>query len=143
MADTFESIIAGSENITEFTTALEAAENLGDAGLEDVARLRLELSAAAVTTVASITPIGRAVGKGSFVKANFAKVDDYIDLEKFSKQVKRTDFQGKNNNYVQDPSSGFYIQANQGKPHGGSTYKLFNRLGARVGSVNADGKITR
>ncbi|HTI44837.1 MAG TPA: hypothetical protein VL462_00565 [Candidatus Nitrosotalea sp.] len=62
--------------------------------------------------------------------------NDRIDLSKFTKRIKS----GRSNSpYLEDEVSGYRIQPDKGL-HGGREWKLFDRLGKRIGSLSADGK---
>ncbi|WP_271065628.1 RHS repeat-associated core domain-containing protein [Caulobacter sp. NIBR1757] len=79
-----------------------------------------------------------------FTPANHARDGDRISLDWFSEKGK---LPGKSK-YAglpawRDPTSGYWIQENEGPEHGGSQWKLYSKKGVRLYSVNERGTLTR
>ncbi|MBX3458277.1 MAG: hypothetical protein KF820_08005, partial [Candidatus Paracaedibacteraceae bacterium] len=74
-----------------------------------------------------------------FKTRNFEKGDD-ISLGRFNKKGK--------NGILEDPSTGQKLQPDRARNsgaggHGGSYWKLFDKKGARIGTISKDGKWLR
>ncbi len=81
------------------------------------------------------------VGKPFFKRPNDKlQKHDRIDLSKFDKRIK---LEGEP--AFLDPKSGYMIskEKSASNPHGGSTWKLLDRFGRRVGTITEDGRFLR
>ena len=64
------------------------------------------------------------------------KVGDKVNLGRFTKRVR-----GSGN--LEDPDNGQQISPDNGDGHGGSAFKLFDRFGARIATLSANGTVLR